>query len=246
MRPKFILFSAVVLLTVTLVLTALLAESTVEQRLSYRFDEVKSKVLRFPGGNSEREIRVSAGELATSGDVVKTGFFARAVLSVPERACRFEIASSAKVLLAGGEPGVILSLDSGRIFAIFEKFTGEAEERRVAVPGALLVVRGTTYGVEAGSGASVTLAVFEGTVEVLPAIPGVGKLFVSAGEYGQFGPKTAPRKGILPRGMDEKSWRSHGAAGISSNAPSQQGQGPVSPGSFGRQGQGQSSSRGRN
>ncbi|MBK6406482.1 MAG: hypothetical protein IPF66_16415 [Holophagales bacterium] len=132
-----------------------LAEAPSGERLAYRFDEVKSKVVRVPGGDEERGVRVSAGDPAESGDVVKTGLFGRTVLAVPDRAARFEVFSSTRVRLAGGEPGVLLVLEKGRLKAAFDAFTGASEARRVAAPGALLAVRGTRYGLEvAGSGAS--------------------------------------------------------------------------------------------
>ena len=84
-------------------------------RLSYRFEEVKSKVLRAPAGDEEREAKVAAGDAAEEGDGVRTGFFGRAVLSVPARAARFELSSSTRVRLAGPEPGVIVVLESGKV-----------------------------------------------------------------------------------------------------------------------------------
>jgi hypothetical protein len=232
MKPWSAVLSVPVLLLVAVTGTAaVLSETSAAGSIAYRFDEVKSKVLRLPGGDEDREVRVSAGESAGAGDVVRTGYWARTVLSVPERACRFEISSSTRVRLAGGEPGVVLSLESGRLSAFFEKFTGKAEERRVAAPGALLVVRGTKYGLETGSGDQATLAVFEGTVEVVPTTPGVAPFKVTAGEYGVFGAKTAPRKGQMPRGVDEGTWRSRGAGALPGVDGGQQGPGNQAPSS---------------
>ena len=113
--------------------------------------------------------------------------------------------------------------------AFFDRFTGAAEERRVAAPGALLVVRGTRYGVELGTNGQSTLAVFEGTVEVVPTAPGARGLLVGPGEYGVFGPKTSPRKGAMAPGADEKSWRSRGSAALEGSAGMPQGQGAQAP-----------------
>ena len=207
--------------------------------VAYRFDEVTNKVMRLPGADPKaEEVKARAGDSAAAGDAVRTGFWGRAVLSVPDRACRFEVFSSTKVRLAGGEPGVIVVLESGRLEAFFDKFTGAAEERRVAAPGALLVVRGTRYGVETGAGEQSTLAVFEGTVEVLPTASGARGLLVGPGEYGVFGPKISPRKGAMAPGADEKSWRSRGAASLEGSSGLQQGQGPQTPVGAGSQGRG--------
>ncbi len=180
-----------------------LAQAPSGERLAYRFEEVKSKVLRSPGGDESRDVRVAAGDPAEAGDVVKTGFFGRTVLAVPDRAARFEVFSSTRVRLAGGEPGVLLVLEKGRLKAAFDAFTGASEARRVAAPGALLAVRGTRYGLETGPGGDSVLAVFEGTVEVFPA-GGAPSLRVERDEYCAFGPKTPPRKDADgPRG-DER------------------------------------------
>lgn len=214
-----------------------LAQDPAERPLEYRFDEVKSKVLRSPGGDESRAARVAAGDLAAAGDGVRTGLFGRTLLSVPERAARFEVFSSTRVRLAGPEPGVLLVLESGRLKAAFDAFTGASEERRVAAPGALLAVRGTRYGLEASPEGESTLAVFEGTVEVFPA-DGTPSLRVAAGEFCAFGPKSPPRTGRMDRsGMSEKSWGSRGPGTIEGQ-PGGPGpgspQGPADPGTQGR------------
>jgi hypothetical protein len=178
---------------------------------------------------------------------VTTGFFGRTVLAVPERAASFEVFSSSRVRLAGGEPGVLLVLEKGRIKAAFDAFTGASEARRVAVPGAILAVRGTRYGVEVSGGQSV-LAVFEGTVELFPE-GNAPSLRVGRDEYCVFGPKTPPRKEPMGRdGMNEKSWGSRGsgmaegkpggpgAPGMNPQNPGMSPQGPGNPGSPGSTG----------
>lgn len=182
---------------------------------TYRFDEVKSKVLRAPRGDEKNEIRVTVGDAAAPGDLVRTGFWARTVVSVPERKARFEIASSTRARLAPGEPGVLLLVERGRLKAFFEALTdGSAEERRVAAPGALLAVRGTRYGLEVDGEGRSLLAVFEGTVEVLSTVPGVSPIRVHADEFCTFGPKAAPKAlSMRSVGMNEGSWGMHGGTG---------------------------------
>jgi len=187
-----------------LVLAASAARSA--EPLEYRFDEVKSKVVLARLADTSKEERASVGVAAGPGDEVTTGFWGHATLSVPARAARFEIGSSAQARLAGDEPGVILTIQKGRFKAWFEKLTS-SEERVVAVPGALLSVRGTRYGVEADSGGRVALAVFEGRVEVATRHPGLAPILVDAGQMCVLSPRDAPR--VMPMGsmgMHEGSW----------------------------------------
>lgn len=178
------------------------------EALTYRFDEVKSKVTKAPGGDDAKAARVAKGDAAEGGDVVRTGFWAQTVVSVPEKKARFEIGSSAKARLEGDEPGVLLVLEKGRLKAIFDALTdGPPTERRVAAPGALLAVRGTRYGLEVGENGEALLAVFEGTVEVIPTVEGRPRVLVHADEFCTFGPKTEPRPHPMRgSGMSESSW----------------------------------------
>ena len=187
---------------------------------AYRFDEVKSKVLRAPGGDEAAEVRVAAGDTASAGDLVRTGFWGKAVLSVPERKARFEIGSSTRARLAAGTPGVLLTVERGRIKAFFEALTdGSAEARTVAAPGALLAVRGTRYGLEVARDGRSFLAVFEGTVEVRPTKAGAPPLLVRADEACTFGPKAEPLSmPMRSMGMSEHSWGMHGGTGMSSGS----------------------------
>ena len=189
--------------------------------LTYRFDEVKSKVLRSPGGDERMETRVAAGDTAASGDLIRTGFWARAVVSVPERKARFEISSSTRARLAAPEPGVLLSLEKGRLKAFFDALTdGSVEERRVAAPGALLAVRGTRYGLEVDGDGQCLLVVFEGTVEVLPTVAGASPIRVGAEEMCTFGRRAAPRAAPMrSMGMSEGSWGMHGEGGRMHGGP---------------------------
>jgi hypothetical protein len=188
---------------------------------TYRFDEVKSKVYRSPAGDEKQEAKVAKGDAALPNDLVRTGFWANTVLSVPERGSRFEIDSSTRVRLAETEPGVLLVLEKGRLEAFFEKLTeGAPPERRVAAPGALLAVRGTRYGLEVGSDGTALLAVFEGTVEVIPATGGAPSVFVHPNEVCTFGPRTAPRtQPMRAMGMSENAWGSHAPGGMRGTPP---------------------------
>ena len=197
-----------------LVAAVALASAGDATRLAYRFEEVKSKVVVTEASAPEKERKAAAGDVAWSGDRVRTGFWGRAVVSVPDRKARFEISSSTTAVLAGGEPGVLLTIEKGRLKAIFDALTeGAPQERRVAAPGALLSVRGTRYGVEVVDGETL-LAVFEGVVEVTPTAPGFKALQVRADELCTFGPKAPPRPGPMrERGIDEKSWENRPRGG---------------------------------
>lgn len=176
--------------------------------LAYRFDEVKRTVRVQPGGDAAAEVKAVAGGTARSGDLVRTGWWGRAVLSVPGWSSRFEVYGGTRVRLAGGEPGVLLVVENGRIKALFDALAGDGRtDRKVAVPGALLAVRGTRYGVEVDDQGQSSLVVFEGTVEVLPQAPQAVPFLVKAGEWSSFGPGLPPRvQPQVERGFEEKSW----------------------------------------
>ncbi|MDR3682895.1 MAG: FecR family protein [Geothrix sp.] len=198
------------------------------EALAYRFDEVKHSVHRWPGGDKGKEVKVAPGDGASSGDLVRTGWWGQTVISVPDRQSRFEVYANTQVRLAGGEPGVLLVLEQGRIKAFFQVLVGGSPpERQVAVPGALLAVRGTRYGVEVDKGGKSTLAVFEGVVEILRRDPHAEPVRVKAGEWSVFGPGLSPRvEPMAVRGFEEKTWNqgmrpdgSMGSGGMSSGSP---------------------------
>ncbi len=175
--------------------------------IDYRFDHVRSRVtVTMPAS----EIRAAEGTMAHSGDRVRAGWFGYARLTAPRYAAHFEVFAGTEIRLAGGTPGVLLTLDRGRLEAIFDAITGE-EPRMVQTPGALLAVRGTRYGVEVGRSGDADLAVFEGVVEVRSPLRSE-PLFVRAGESCHFGTHTAP-SAMPMRGMTEEMWRQHGMAG---------------------------------
>ncbi|WP_257312570.1 FecR domain-containing protein [Geothrix fuzhouensis] len=191
-----------------LMFTLLQVPAPVPDTLTYRFEETKRSVYRLPGGEKGKAVKVAKGDSARSGDGVTTGWWARAVIAVPERMSRFEVYANTQVKLAGGEPGVLLVVEKGRIKAFFQALVaGNRQERQVAVPGALLAVRGTRYGVEVGKEGKSTLVVFEGVVEVLPKAVHAEPVRVKAGEWARFGPDLLPQiQPISMRGFDEKAW----------------------------------------
>ena len=196
-RSSLFLLSAFCLLT-----------SGAPRPIDYQFERVRSKVvLSSPGG----EVRAQTGTEAKNGDRVRTGWMGYAVLGAKRHAATFEIFSSSDVVLASDAPGAILSLERGRIKAIFDKISGD-EPRAVKTPGALLAVRGTRYGVEVGRDGRATLAVFEGAVEVISRLR-PQPLLVRAGEICEFGRAHAPMSMPMPHGMNEHNWNQHGMGG---------------------------------
>jgi hypothetical protein len=155
--------------------------------VGYRFDDVKRTVTLK---TAKRESPAAKGARAQSGDRVHTGWFSYALIAAEPQRAKFEIFSSTDVLLAGGTPGVILSVERGRIHAMFDKITG-SEPRIVQTPGALLAVRGTQYNVEVDAAGKTIVDVFEGTVEIrspLRAEP----FLVHAGETSIFTRRDPP------------------------------------------------------
>jgi hypothetical protein len=138
------------------------AASTPPAPVAYRFDDVKNTVILK---TANHESQATRGLHAQSGDHVHTGLFSYTLIAAELYRSKFEIFSVTDVQLAGGTPGVILSLERGRIRALFDKITG-SEPRIVQTPGALLAVRGTQYNVEVDNSGKTTLDVFEGTVEI--------------------------------------------------------------------------------
>jgi hypothetical protein len=171
----------------SLAMLAAAAATTPQAPVGYRFDEVKRNVVLK---SANKESQAAKGSRAQSGDHVHTGFFSYALIATDEHRAKFEIFSSTDVQLAGGTPGVILSLERGRIHALFDKITG-SEPRIVQTPGALLAVRGTQYNVEVDGSGKATLDVFEGTVEIQsPLRP--QPLLVHAGESSSFSRREPP------------------------------------------------------
>ncbi len=174
-------------LLASFVMLAAAAATTPQAPVGYRFDDVKNNVILK---TANRDSAAAKGLHAQSGDRVHTGLFSYALIAAEEHRAKFEIFSMTDVQLAGGTPGVILSLERGRIHALFDKITG-SEPRIVQTPGALLAVRGTQYNVEVDSSGKATLDVFEGTVEVQsPLHP--QPILVHAGQSSEFSRQMPP------------------------------------------------------
>jgi hypothetical protein len=142
------------------------------------------------------ETRAANGTHARGGDRVETGWFSSARIVSKTSAARFDIFSATEVTLAGDTPGVILSLERGKIRAMFDKITG-SEPRIVKTPGALLAVRGTDFDIEVDRDGNTIVDVHEGLVEVQsPLRP--EPLFVRPGEQARFGRNRAPAVRPMP------------------------------------------------
>lgn len=155
----------------------------------YRFDEVRRNV-------ELNDAKIAKGQQAKGGDSVETGWFSYALIAAQGQRAKFEIFGGTQVKLATGDtPGVLLSLERGRIRAAFDKITG-SEPRVVKTPGALLAVRGTQFDVIVDRQGNTTVDVWEGTVEVRwPARP---PMFVHGGEQSVYGRFKAPITRPMP------------------------------------------------
>ena len=184
-----------------------------EQAVDYRFDDVKRKVTVTKA--AQPESRVEKGQHAQSGDRVQTGWFSYALIASDRHRAKFEIFSSTDVQLASGTPGVILSLERGRIRAVFDKITGN-EPRVVQTPGALLAVRGTQYDVEVDSSGKTTVDVWEGRVEIRSSLLRE-PLLLDAGQESVFGRREIPVSRPIPeerrRNAPDSRDRGHDAQG---------------------------------
>ena len=180
-------------------LTAATATTTTPASVGYRFDDVRRTVtLR----TEKQESPAAKGSHAQSGDRVHTGWFSYALIAAEPQRAKFEIFASTDVQLAGGMPGVILSVERGRIHAMFDKITG-SEPRIVQTPGALLAVRGTQYNVEVDAAGKTIVDVFEGTVEIRsPLRP--EPLLVHAGQSSIFSRREPPQDHPMRTPEDRK------------------------------------------
>src|SRR3954453_11634322 len=149
-------------LLASLAMLAAAAATTPQAAVGYRFDDVKRTVVLK---TANQQSPASKGLHAQSGDHVHTGLFSYALIAAEQHRAKFEIFGSTDVQLAGGTPGVFLSLERGRIHAIFDKITG-SEPLIVQTPGAVLAVRRTQYNVVVDSAGKTIVDVFEGTIEI--------------------------------------------------------------------------------
>jgi len=205
-----------------LIALSVAASAVPQQPVEYRFDEVKRTVkLTTP----KQTLQVSRGQRAQSGDLVQTGWFSYALIASERYRAKFEIFSATDVKLASGAPGVILSLERGKLHAIFDKITGN-EPRVVQTPGALLAVRGTQYEAEVGNDGKTTLRVSEGTVEVRSDVR-KEPIFVRAGEMATYDRHEAPVPHPMPKNGGPDAGH-HGSSGPDDHGRDH-GQRPPSP-----------------
>ncbi len=181
------------ILTASLIAFIAVTALTQPAPIDYRFDQVKRSVILT---TAKQALNAAPGQHAQSGDRVETGWFSYALIASERYRARFEIFSSTQVQLAGGTPGVLLSVDRGRIRAAFDKIVG-SEPRVVKTPGALLAVRGTQFDVEVDSAGRTTVDVFEGVVEVRSDLLHE-PLLVHPGEQTIFGRHDAPTAHPMP------------------------------------------------
>lgn len=197
--------ASIVLCLVTL---AALSASDAPTALEYSIVAVKRQLLLATAGG-ERELQ--AGDIAKSGDSLRTGSRSRAELEVAERAARFVVSSKTRFRLAHDKPGVLLEIERGSLRAIFGALAeGDDRERLVTTPSAVLAVRGTDYGVEVKKDGDTSVTVFEGTVEVWD-VAGLGKrVRVRAGQQARIkkgGAPSEPKNHGLTTGDWERGQR---------------------------------------
>ena len=179
--------------------TTLSVQGPKQKSIDYRFDDVKRKVVLT---TPQKELEVARGQHAQSGDRVQTGWFSYALIASETYRAKFELFSSTDVKLAAGEPGVILSVERGRMHAMFDKLVG-SEPRVVQTPGALLAVRGTQYDVDVDDQGKTTLKVTEGTVEVRSKLR-PEPMLVHAGEMANFSRVEPPQMRPMTRGDEDR------------------------------------------
>ena len=194
-------------LTVSIVLAlamlAALAASETPTALEYQVVSVKRQLL-LETDDGERQLQ--AGDIARSGDSLRTGSRSRAELEVVDRAARFVLASKTSFRLAHDQPGVLLDIQRGSLRAIFGALAGgDDRERLVTTPSAVLAVRGTEYGVDVQKDGDTSVTVFDGTVEVWD-IGGVGeRVRVQAGQQARI-KKGRPSSTPKPHGLTADDW----------------------------------------
>jgi hypothetical protein len=171
--------------------------------LEYEVVSVKRQLL-LDAVDGERALE--AGDVAKSGDRLRTGSRSRAELEAAEHATRFVISSKTRFRLAHDKPGVLLEIERGSLRAIFGELSdGDDRERLVTTPSAVLAVRGTEYGVEVKKDGDTSVTVFEGTVEVWD-VGGLGeRVRVQAGQQARIKRGKVPSQ-PKPHGMTVGDW----------------------------------------
>jgi hypothetical protein len=194
-------FTAAIVFT----LTTLAVPSASENPASLEYDVVSVKRQLFLE-TDDGERALQAGDIAKSGDSLRTGSRSRAELEVTEHAARFVVSSRTRFRLAHDRPGVLLEIERGSLRAIFGKLPeGNERERLVTTPSAVLAVRGTEYGVEVQKDGDTSVTVFEGTVEVWD-VAGLGeRVRVRAGQRAKIKKGRTPSK-PKPHGLTAGDW----------------------------------------
>ena len=178
-----------------------------ESSFAYRVERVDGRLTLESAGE---ERRLQAGDHLSGGEVLRTGWFSEAELSVTSLATRFHLGNRTRVELASGTPGLILRLEKGRARLLFDRLTGqETPERHVETPAALLAVRGTEYGVAVDGRGRTVLVVFDGVVEVSRRDRPQETMSVDAGQSLRI-QTGRPMGSPTPHGLSRRSW-DHGS-----------------------------------
>jgi len=223
-------------LTVTAAAALLVAAdpTPLPQSFDYSVVAVKRKlVCERPTG----DVRLDAGAVVRSGDLLRTGWRSNAELEVAQRASRFRLGSSTRVRLAHEYPGVLLEVQEGRVRALFAPFSEDAE-RLVITPSAVLAVRGTEYGVEVAKSGTTTLVVFAGVVDVTDRYRAGETIQVGAGQSTRVQPGRPPEPPRQHR-LNADDWDA-GHRPDTGTRPGAGGFDPGAPGSMGAPGGGNS------
>jgi hypothetical protein len=167
-----------VLLLVGAAAGAVTADDPELQSLSYDVVALKGKLLVEI---EPKPTRLSLGDRAVSGDILRTGSSSWAELEVAARAARFRLGGSTRCTLTHDRPGVLLHVDKGRLRAVFG--TADSDQPRlVTTPSAVLDVRGTEYGLRVEKDGDTDLVVFSGVVEVTDPAGMAPPILVEAGQ----------------------------------------------------------------
>ena len=92
--------------------TLVAASSFGQAPVEYRFERVRSKVTV---ASAASEIRAATGSVAYGGDRIRTGWLGYALLGAPRFGARFEVFGGSDVRLTSDTPGVLVSLERGRL-----------------------------------------------------------------------------------------------------------------------------------
>jgi ferric-dicitrate binding protein FerR (iron transport regulator) len=137
---------------------------------------------------------------------------------------------------------VLIDVERGSLRAMFGALAGgDAHERLVTTPSAVLAVRGTDYGIEVEKDGDTSVVVFEGTVEVSDLASGQSVL-VPAGQASRIRVGRSPSS-PQAHGLSADDWRRGQRSTPGAPSGGQQIQ-PMGSGSQGGSGQPKSSQGG--